>query len=119
MDVATAEKIRACAMALPEVTEKQHHLFDVPLWRVREKVFVGIGRGGSTVVFRISEESADAAEAADPEHATAVRRSDRRRSFLGLEVDLASLPGERAAAFVREAWETQAPKRLVREHSVG
>lgn len=111
------EEIRAWAMALPEVTEKQHFLFKVPQWQVHGKAFLGMGRDGTTAVFRVSRESADAAAAADPEHAAAVRRTDARRSFLGLEVRLAGVPPERIHQLVREAWTTQAPRRLAKEHT--
>lgn len=117
MPGATTEKIRRWATALPEVTEKQHHLFKVPVWQVRGRTFLGMGRDESTAVFCIPEESANAAAAADPEHAAAVRRKDARRSFLGLEVHLAGVSTKRAEALVREAWATQAPKRLVNEHT--
>jgi hypothetical protein len=112
-EVLTTDRIRALAMALPEVTEKQHLRFRVPLWQVRGRTFLGIGRGETTVVFCISEGSASAAAAADPEHAAAVRRMNAQRSFLGLEVQLDGLPPERAETLVREAWLSQAPKTLV------
>ncbi len=99
-------------MALPEVIEKQHHLFKVPVWQVRGRTFVGMGRDESSAVFCIPEDSAAAAAAADPAHAAAVRRKDARRSFLGLEAQLAGLPAQRVEALVREAWAAQAPKRL-------
>ena len=109
-------EIRAWAAALPEVTEKQHHLFKVPQWQVRGRTFLGMGRDESTAVFCITEPSANAVAAADPSHAAAVRRQDARRSFLGLEVRLDGVPAERVKALVREAWAAQAPKRLVRQH---
>ena len=111
------EEIRALAMALPEVTEKQHFLFKVPQWQVRGKAFLGMGRDETTAVFRVSKDFADAVAAADPEHGASVRRTDARRSFLGLELRLAGVPPERIQQLVREAWATQAPKRLVRQHS--
>lgn len=110
----TTDRIRALAMALPEVTEKQHFRFKVPLWQVQGKTFLGIGRDETTAVFCITEEAADAAAAADPDHAAAVRRMDARRSFLGLEVRLSELSPERLQELVTEAWATKAPKRLVR-----
>lgn len=113
----TTEKIRGWAAALPEVTEKQHHHFKVPVWQVAGRTFLGMGRDESAVVFCISEGSANAAAAADPERATAVRRRDARRSFLGLQVQLAGLSAKRAEALVREAWVAQAPKRLVNQHT--
>lgn len=116
---ATTEKIRACAMALPEVTEKQHHLFKVPLWQVRGKTFLAMGRAETSVVFCIREESANAAVTADPEHAAVVRRMDAGRSFLGLEVRLAGLSLEHAEALVHQAWITKAPKTLAKQHTGG
>jgi hypothetical protein len=108
--------IRGWATALPEVTEKQHHLFKVPLWQVRGRSFVGMGRDEASAVFRVSQESANEAAAADPEHAAAVNRMDARRSFLGLEVQLAGIPAEQVEALVHEAWLTQAPRTLVKQH---
>ena len=114
--VTSTEQIRALAMALPEVAEKQHFRFKVPLWQVSGKTFVGMGRDETTAIFCITEESADAAAAAAPTHLAAVRRTDARRSFLGLEVQLAAVDADRIERLVTEAWVTQAPKRLVAEH---
>ncbi len=110
------EQMRAWAMALPEVTEKLHFRFKVPLWQVRGKTFLGMGRDETTAVFGISEESAEEAVAADPELGIPVRRPDAKRSFLGLEVQLRGVAPERAEALVIEAWAAQAPKRLASEH---
>jgi hypothetical protein len=115
----TTDEVRAWATALPEVTEKQHFLFKVPLWQVRGRTFLGMGRNQTTAVFCITEESADAAAMADPDHAAAVRRTDARRSFLGLEVQLAAVPAERVEALVREARASKAPKTLVKQHIGG
>jgi hypothetical protein len=112
----STEQIRTWAMALPEVTEKQHFRFKVPLWQVRGKTFLGMGRDETTAVFCIPEDSAEAALAADPQLGAAVRRSDARRSFLGVEVQLRGASSERVEALVSEAWAAQAPKRLVSEH---
>jgi hypothetical protein len=110
-------QIRALATGLPEVTEKQHHLFKVPVWQVRGRTFLGMGRDETTAVFCITEESANMSAMADPEHAAAVRRKDARRSFLGLEVHLAGVAFERVEALVREAWLAQAPRMLVRDYT--
>jgi len=108
----TTSEVRVLAMALPEVTEKQHFRFKVPVWQVRGKTFLGMGRDETTAVFCVTEESAETAAAADPDHAAAARRSDARRSFLGLEVRLTGVPAERVEALVREAWAAQAPKTM-------
>lgn len=114
--MASTDQIRAWATAFPEVIEKQHFRFKVPLWQVRGTTFLGMGRDETTAVFCVSEESASAAADADPDHAAAVRRTDARRSFLGLEVQLGGVADDRIEALVREAWATQAPQRLVAEH---
>ena len=111
----TTDGIRAWANALPEVTEKQHHLFQVPLWQVRGTTFLGMGRDETSAVFCIDEESANAAAAAGPEHATAVHRRDPRGSFLGLDVRLSRVSEERVAALVRQAWAEKAPKMLAKQ----
>jgi len=91
----------------------------VPLWQVGGKTFLGMGRDETTAVFCVTEESADAAAAADPRNASAVRRMDARRSFLGLEVRLASISKKRIEALVHEAWAAQAPKTWVKERQGG
>ncbi len=115
--VVTPDEIRSWAIALPAVTEKQHSRFHVPLWQVRGKTFLGMGRDETSAVFCVSEDSAVGAAAADPEHVAAVRRMNAQRSFLGLEVRLAGVPPERVQAWVREAWATHAPKTLVKQLS--
>lgn len=108
--------IRARAMALPEVSEKQHFRFKVPLWQVRDKTFVGMGRDETTAVFCITEESAAARAATDPENAAVVHRMDARRSFLGLEVRLVGTSSEVLQELVQEAWVAQAPKTLAKQY---
>lgn len=110
---ATIDEIRFWAMSLPEVTEKQHFRFHVPLWQVHGKTFLGMGRDQTTVVCCITEDAANEAVAADPEHLAAVRRMNAQRSFLGLEVQLPSVPAERVQAWIRDAWATHAPRTLL------
>ncbi len=98
-------------MALPEVAEKQHFRFTVPLWQVSGKTFLGMGRDETTAIFCITEQSAEAAATAAPEVSAVVRRMDARRSFLGLEVQLAAMDADRIEELVTEAWATTAPKR--------
>jgi hypothetical protein len=85
--------------------------------QVRGRTFLGMGRDQSTVVFWIPEDSANAADTADPAHAAAVRRKDARRSFSGLEVHLTGMPAKRVEALVHQAWAAQAPKRLVNQQT--
>jgi hypothetical protein len=111
--LATIDEIRMWAMSLPDVTEKQHHRFHVPLWQVRGKTFTGMGRDQTTVVCCITESSAGKALAADVDGVAAVRRMNAQRSFLGVEVELASVPAERIEGWIREAWAAHAPRALL------
>lgn len=112
-------RIRAWAAALPEVEEHLHFRFRVPLWRVRGRTFLGMGADETTVVFCIGEESAERLAAEHPGSASAERRRDARRSFLGLQVRLDAFQDAELEALVREAWVAQAPKRLVKEFLEG
>lgn len=103
-------------MALPEVEETSHFLFHVPVWKVRGKTFLGMGKDESTAVFCIREQEADEAAAAAPATCAAVRRQDARRSFLGLRAELGSIPPERIRDLVERAWRYQAPKRLAADY---
>jgi hypothetical protein len=109
----TTDDIRRWAIALPEVEESSHFRFHVPVFSVRGRTFLGMGRDETTAVFRVAEDRADEEAAADPGRCESVRRADARRSFLGLSVRLDGVPADRIAALVTEAWRTQAPKRLV------
>ena len=111
----TTDDIRRWATALPEVEEKSHFRFHVPVFRVRGRTFLGMGKDETTAVFCISEQRAAAEAAADPANCASVRRQDARRSFLGLQVELGGVSAERITSLVEEAWRQQAPKRLVAE----
>ncbi|GHF84365.1 hypothetical protein FHX82_001119 [Amycolatopsis bartoniae] len=112
--MATTEDIRRWAMALPEVGETSHFRFHVPVFQVRGRTFLGMGRDETTAVFCIDEQEANDAAAEDPAVFEAVRRPDARRSFLGLQVRLADVDDERVRELVERAWRQQAPKRLTR-----
>lgn len=106
------DDIRSWVMALPEVEETSHGRFRTPVWKVHGRTFLGIGKDGKTAVFCVSEQQAHAAAEADPASCAAVRRQDARRSFLGVEVVLDSLGGQRMRELAELAWRQQAPKRL-------
>lgn len=111
----TPEDIRAWAMALPEVSEKEHFRFKVPLWQVRGRTFLGMGRGEDTAVFCIAEADAVARATDDPEHVVVLHRPDGRRSFLGLAVRLDGVSLRGVQDLLREAWVAQAPRMLVND----
>jgi hypothetical protein len=117
--VTSSNDIQRWVMALPEVAESSHARFHVPVWKVRGKTFLGMGRDETTAVFCISEPDADAAAAADPAHCQAVRRQDVRRSFLGLQAELGAVPAERIRELAEMAWRHQAPKRLAADYERG
>ncbi|MBV9795648.1 MAG: hypothetical protein JO016_17105 [Actinobacteria bacterium] len=54
----TTDDLRRWALALPDVEEASPFKFHVPLGKVRGKTF--LGRDGTTVVFCISEQTANA-----------------------------------------------------------
>lgn len=104
-------------MALPEVEETTHFRFRTPVWKVRGRTFLGMGKDQRTAVFCVSEQQASAAAAADPASCAAVRRQDSRRSFLGLEVVIGNLSRQRIRDLAEMAWHEQAPKRLAAERN--
>ncbi|MFI7035505.1 MmcQ/YjbR family DNA-binding protein [Microbispora rosea] len=110
------DDIRRWATALPEVEEVSHFRFHVPVFKVRGRTFLGMGRDETTAVFCVGEQQAVDASQADPSAYEALRRPDARKSFLGLQVELGGVPAERVRSLVEEAWRQQAPKRLVAEH---
>lgn len=103
-------------MALPEVEEVGHFRFHVPVFKVRGRTFLGMGRDETTAVFCIAEQQAADASQAAPAAYKALRRPDAKKSFLGLQVELGRVPAERVRSLVEEAWRQQAPKRLVAEY---
>ena len=115
----TTDDIRRWATALPEVEEISHFRFHVPVFKVRGRTFLGMGKDETTAVFCIAEQHANNAVQADPATYEAVRRMDARRTFLGLQVQLGKVCTERIGSLVEEAWRQQAPKRLVAEYDQG
>ncbi|HEX4219089.1 MAG TPA: MmcQ/YjbR family DNA-binding protein [Acidimicrobiales bacterium] len=108
----TTDDIRRWATAFPEVEETSHGRFHVPVFKVRGRTFLGMGRDETTAVFCVSEPDADEAAAADPASCAPVRRRDATRSFLGVEGKLAGVAPERVEHLVAQAWRHKAPKRL-------
>ncbi|WP_182897339.1 MmcQ/YjbR family DNA-binding protein [Microbispora sp. H10830] len=112
----TTDDIRRWATALPEVEEVSHFRFHVPVFKVRGRTFLGMGRDETTAVFCVAEQQAADAAQADPSAYESVRRPDARKSFLGLQVELGRVTAERVRSLVEEAWRQQAPKRLAAEY---
>jgi hypothetical protein len=110
----TLEDIRRCAADLPEVQEVTH--FGLPSFRVRDKPFAVLEKGGSTAMFSVSRAEARAATAAGDGIFEEVWRTAATRIFVGLRVDLARVSPERVRGLVEHAWKNKAPKRLVAEY---
>nr|WP_238362018.1 MmcQ/YjbR family DNA-binding protein [Actinopolymorpha pittospori] len=117
--VITSEEIRRYATAFPEVEEDVHHVWKLPVFKVRGKVFAGMDRGGRTAVFSISQEDAAAVVAAEPAVYEEVWRNAATRSFVGLRVDLAKVSTKHIRELIEGAWRNKAPKRLVATHDAG
>jgi hypothetical protein len=102
-------KIRAYAMAHPEVSEAKH--FNLPAFKVRDKVFVVIQKGSTHAIVSVDETQAEAAAAVEPQAYQVVRRNNGR-IFVGVRVDLAKASGVRVKELVEQAWRHKAPKSL-------
>lgn len=73
-ETTTTGDIQAWATALPEVTEKQHFRFKMPIWQVRGKTVLGMGRDPTTAVVCVTEKSGEQHAAADGHRVVAITR---------------------------------------------
>lgn len=101
-------------MALPEVTEKQHHAFKAPKWQARGNTFLGIGRDETTAVFWVTKETATPLPRLIHSVPPPYGAGTHDAASSGLEVHLADVPPERIEALIRE-WVAHTPKTLVTE----
>lgn len=62
----STDDIRRRATAFPEVEETEHLRLHVPVWKVRGKTFLGMGKDSTTAVFCIDEQDANDAAGEDP-----------------------------------------------------
>ena len=117
--VITPDVLRRYAMALPEVEESTHFRFRLPLWKVCGRTFTGLESGELRAVFAVGPDEAAEAAAHEPAVYELVHRSDSRRSFLGLSVQLTAVSEDRVRELVEHAWRHKAPRRLVLVHDGG
>lgn len=101
-------EIRRRAMALPEVSEATH--FKLPAFKVRDKAFVVI-QAGTHAIVSVNESQATAAADEDPAAFEVIRRNGGR-IFVGVRVDLATVPAARVSQLIEQAWRHKAPKSL-------
>jgi hypothetical protein len=75
--VTTTDDIRRWATALPGVEETSHFRFRVPVFKVRGRTFLGMGKDETTAVFCVSEQQAETGAETDPAACAAVRRQEK------------------------------------------
>ena len=100
----TPGTVRRLALALPEATEGTH--FDSPDFRVRNKIFATLPKGGRMVALKATTSNVDALVSADG----ATFEDLWRGRWLGIHLDRISLPALRD--LIGDAWCLAAPKRL-------
>jgi adenylate kinase family enzyme len=106
-------RIRAIALALPDVTEgppvsaaRRNASF-----KAAGKSFLGVGRGGTTMTANLSEREAKRVVAANPDPYEEIWRDGTHCA--GLRVDLAKVSDERVRALIEMSWRHAAPQALV------
>lgn len=104
------DELRAYALALPEVTEGTH--FRLHAFQVKDKTFIVLKEGGSEAILHVDRAVARAAVVEMPHVCEEIWRNSGR-IFVGVRVDLESVPGDRVRPLVEGAWRNKAPKRLV------
>lgn len=110
------EEIRSCALALPDVNEGTH--FGLPSFKVGEKGFVVIQKGGTHAILSVDEAHAHAAAEEDADAFQVVRRNSGS-IFVGVRVELARASASRVRELIEAAWRHKAPKRLVAAYDSG
>jgi hypothetical protein len=112
--VITPDDLRRLATALPEVEEHTH--LRLPSFRVNSKPFAGLEKGGTTAIVAVGRDEARMATTAAPGLYEEVWRNGNGPIFVGLRVDLATVPPKRFAELVELAWRNKAPRRLAAAH---
>lgn len=106
----TLDDIRAYATSLPEVEEKSH--FNLPGFRVRDKLFVHLEKDATHAIVCVSQAEAATAAAGNPGLYEEVSRRNGE-IFVGLRVDLSDVPAPVVQQLVENAWRNKAPQGLV------
>ncbi|PYO71153.1 MAG: hypothetical protein DMD64_15575 [Gemmatimonadetes bacterium] len=100
----TLAAVRRLALALPEAVERSH--FDVPDFRVRNKIFAALPDGDRAVVVKTDPANAEALVSWDG----IAFWNEWRGRWLGVRLDRVSLPVLRD--LLSDAWRLVAPKKL-------
>src|SRR5437667_9859715 len=102
----TLAAVRRLALALPEAVERSH--FDVPDFRVRNKIFAALPDGDRAVVVKTDPANADALVSWD----RSAFWNEWRGRWLGVLLDRVSLPVLRG--LLHGAWGPVSPEKLAR-----
>ena len=102
----TRERVRTLALALPEVTEADHH--GRPSFRLAGRILATLPDEDAAVNVLLGEDGARAAAG----ESTACTLLWWGRRLSGVRVDLAAADEALVADLLREAWDRRAPGRL-------
>ena len=104
----TVEEVRRLALALPEVTEQDHH--GRPSFRVRGKIFATVP-GPDTVNLMVPADAVAGIVTEDPAACAELWWSTR---LSGVRLHLPAASAALAAELLADAWQSKAPTTLAR-----
>jgi hypothetical protein len=104
----TGQQLRALALALPGVEERE--TWGHPTFRVRDKLFVGMAADGSTSTVRATRDEQAALVSSRPD---VFAVADYVGRYGWVQVQLAHIDADEMEELVVEAWRRTAPKRAV------
>lgn len=103
----TLETARRLALALPEVTEEDHH--GMPSFRIRGKIFATVP-DGRTLRIMLEPDMARAVASSDP---AAFEELWWGKKLSGVAVTLARARRAQVAELLEQAWRRRAPRALL------
>jgi hypothetical protein len=107
----TGDDARRLALSFPEAVEKE--TWGHPTFRVREKMFMAMDEGGTSVTVKASKEAQAALVGSEPE-TFSVPAYVGQHGWVAVRLD--RVDPEEMAELVDEAWRTTAPKRVVKAY---
>ncbi len=107
--MASADELRAIALALPEAEERE--TWGNATFRVRNKIFVIMAAEGTSASVKATRDEQSALLAEDPETFTYPAYVGQH-GWVG--VDVGRIGADHLRELVTEAWRLTAPKRVVR-----
>lgn len=104
-------KIRAIAMALPQVEEGPpvRAARRIAAFKVAGKSFVGVETGGKTMTVSLSEKEAKSFQTKNPRAYEEIWRNGK--TFMGLRVDLSAISIDLLRDLIETSWQHSAPPR--------